>query len=95
MTDVLQTILPVQENNNASLIQAKEELINHWQSVEMQKKTSWFDSETPLQTCLRNPYEFFHFENKMVIGDISKVKYLSGLIATSFHYTEASPLALI
>ena len=68
------------ENNNASLIQAKEELINHWQSVEMQKKTSWFDSETPLQTCLRNPYEFFHFENKMVIGDISKVKYLSGLM---------------
>ena len=63
-----------------TFIQAKEDLINYWQSIEMQKERGWFDSATPLQTCLNNPYEFFHFENKMFVGNISGVRYLSGLM---------------
>ena len=36
----------------------------------------------PLKTCLRNPYEFFKFENKMVVHEIAKdnPKYESGYL---------------
>ena len=59
-----------------TFVQAKEDFIDHFESA----KEEWVDSESPLQTCLNNPYEFFHFENKMIVGNINRVKYRSGLM---------------
>ena len=38
----------------------------------------------PLKTCLNNPYDFFEFENKMVVHELSqkKKKYLGGFLET-------------
>ena len=38
----------------------------------------------PLKTCLNNPYDFFEFENKMAVHELSqrKKKYLGGFLET-------------
>ena len=38
----------------------------------------------PFKTCLANPFEFFNFENKMIVKDVDKnhVKYKDGLLFT-------------
>ena len=38
----------------------------------------------PLKTCLNNPYDFFQFENKMIVHELSKQghRYLGGFLET-------------
>lgn len=57
-----------------TFMQAKEDIINYWKNIKMQEKGN------PVKACLNNPYEFFHFESKMFVGDISDVRYLRGLM---------------
>ena len=40
---------------------------------------SIFDSH-PIKTCLKNPYEFFSFSNKMIVEDLSDVRFQKGLM---------------
>ena len=58
---------------------ARIEFSNHFQ----QKKDGlfdWFSGSHPLKTCLKNPYEFFSFSRKMIVEDISDVRFGSGLM---------------
>ena len=43
-----------------------------------------YENFPPLQTCLSKPYEFFHFENKMIVHELSSEnpKYTGGLLQT-------------
>ena len=70
----LSNYMSCSDKGGNTFIQAKEDLINYWKNIKMQ------ENGNPLQTCLNNPYEFFHFENKMFVGDISGVRYLKGLM---------------
>ena len=67
---------------------SKEEFLNHFQ----EKKELIFGHPSspplgshtyishPLKTCIKNPYEFFSFSNKMIVGGISHVRFKEGLM---------------
>ena len=47
---------------------------------EKQQAASDHNKHPALKTCLRNPYEFFHFENHLIAEDISDAKFRRGLM---------------
>ena len=49
-------------------------------------KTEDLKNFAPFKTCLRDPFHFFKFENKMIVHDISKenVKYKGGFLRNFF-----------
>ena len=49
----------------------------------LEEKRAAFDrnnNHPALKTCLRNPYEFFHFENHLIAEDIAGAKFRRGLM---------------
>ncbi len=78
----LQNYLPCLENNKHSPIFNTNNVLNYKSGK----------SFPPLKTCLENPYEFFNFENKMIVREISKndPQWKSGFLRNFFVSSNAS-----
>lgn len=58
---------------------ARIEFFDHFQQKK-DKLFNFFSGSHPLKTCLKNPYEFFSFSRKMIVEDISDVRFGNGLM---------------